>query len=78
MGKYLLALRYMVYGTCERYVLALNIILKSILSLFVDRYVIVGNHRDSLTYGGVEPGTGTAVLMELARVLGDLYKNKGM
>nr|XP_054768945.1 N-acetylated-alpha-linked acidic dipeptidase 2-like isoform X1 [Lytechinus pictus]XP_054768946.1 N-acetylated-alpha-linked acidic dipeptidase 2-like isoform X1 [Lytechinus pictus]XP_054768947.1 N-acetylated-alpha-linked acidic dipeptidase 2-like isoform X1 [Lytechinus pictus] len=42
-----------------------------------DRYVIIGNHRDSLTYGGVEPGTGTAILMELARVLGGLYKNDG-
>ncbi|XP_030842672.1 putative N-acetylated-alpha-linked acidic dipeptidase isoform X2 [Strongylocentrotus purpuratus] len=42
-----------------------------------DRYVIVGNHRDSLTYGGVEPGTGTAILMELARVLGGLYKEQG-
>lgn len=39
-----------------------------------DRYVIVGNHRDSLTYGGVEPGTGTACLMELGRVLGGLYE----
>ncbi|XP_071510576.1 N-acetylated-alpha-linked acidic dipeptidase 2-like [Diadema antillarum] len=38
-----------------------------------DRYIIVGNHRDSLTYGGVEPGTGTACFMELSRVLGSLY-----
>ena len=42
-----------------------------------DRYVIVGNHRDSLAYGGVEPGTGSACLMELARVLGQL-KEQGI
>ena len=35
----------------------------------IDRYVIVGNHRDSLAYGAVDPGSGTACLMEVARVL---------
>ncbi|XP_022090181.1 putative N-acetylated-alpha-linked acidic dipeptidase [Acanthaster planci] len=39
-----------------------------------DRYVIIGNHRDSFTQGMVSPGTGTACLMEVARVLSELIK----
>ena len=34
--------------------------------------VIVGNHRDAWVYGGVDPSSGTASLMELARSLGAL------
>jgi N-acetylated-alpha-linked acidic dipeptidase len=36
--------------------------------------VIVGNHRDAWVYGGVDPSSGTASLMELARSLGALAK----
>src|SRR5207302_9495000 len=36
--------------------------------------MIVGNHRDAWVYGGVDPSSGTAVLMELARALGSLAK----
>ncbi|CAO2584405.1 Aminopeptidase NAALADL1 [Lemmus lemmus] len=39
-----------------------------------DRYVIYGNHRDSWVHGAVDPGTGTAVLLEISRVLGTLLK----
>ncbi|XP_071788904.1 N-acetylated-alpha-linked acidic dipeptidase 2-like [Asterias amurensis] len=39
-----------------------------------DRYVIVGNHRDGWVFGAVDPSSGTAVLMELARSMGKLYK----
>ncbi len=35
-----------------------------------DDVVIVGNHRDAWLYGGVDPSSGSAALMELARVLG--------
>ncbi len=35
-----------------------------------DRWVIVGNHRDAWVYGGVDPSSGTASMMELARTLG--------
>ncbi len=35
-----------------------------------DEWVIVGNHRDAWTFGGADPSSGTAVLMELVRVLG--------
>ncbi|HKB09080.1 MAG TPA: M28 family metallopeptidase [Vicinamibacterales bacterium] len=37
-----------------------------------DQLVIVGNHRDAWVYGGVDPSSGTASLMELARSLGAL------
>jgi N-acetylated-alpha-linked acidic dipeptidase len=37
-----------------------------------DQLVIVGNHRDAWVYGGVDPSSGTASLMELARALGAL------
>ena len=37
-----------------------------------DREVILGTHHDAWTFGGVDPGTGTAALLELGRVLGAL------
>jgi len=37
-----------------------------------DEVVIVGNHRDAWIYGGVDPSSGSAALMELARTLGEL------
>jgi N-acetylated-alpha-linked acidic dipeptidase len=39
-----------------------------------DDLVIVGNHRDAWVYGGVDPASGSASLMELARSLGALAK----
>jgi N-acetylated-alpha-linked acidic dipeptidase len=39
-----------------------------------DQLVIVGNHRDAWTYGGVDPSSGTAAMMELARALGELAR----
>jgi N-acetylated-alpha-linked acidic dipeptidase len=41
---------------------------------FPEQLVIVGNHRDAWVYGGVDPSSGTASLMELARSLGALAK----
>src|SRR5438067_5041369 len=40
-----------------------------------DQWVIAGNHRDAWVYGGVDPSSGSAVLMELARTLGSLARN---
>jgi N-acetylated-alpha-linked acidic dipeptidase len=37
-----------------------------------EREVIVGNHRDAWIYGGVDPSSGSAALMELARSVGAL------
>ena len=39
-----------------------------------DDLVIVGNHRDAWIYGGVDPSSGSAALMELARTLGELAR----
>jgi N-acetylated-alpha-linked acidic dipeptidase len=36
--------------------------------------VIAGNHRDAWIYGGVDPSSGSAALMELARTLGALAR----
>jgi N-acetylated-alpha-linked acidic dipeptidase len=43
-------------------------------TLYPDELVIVGNHRDAWVYGGVDPSSGTASLMELARSLGAMAK----
>jgi N-acetylated-alpha-linked acidic dipeptidase len=40
-----------------------------------DDLVIVGNHRDAWIYGGVDPSSGSAALMELARTLGELRRS---
>ena len=37
-----------------------------------DRYVLVGGHYDSATYGAVGANSGTAVLMELAKAFARL------
>ncbi|MFI5311685.1 MAG: M28 family peptidase [Gemmatimonadales bacterium] len=39
-----------------------------------DRGVLFGAHHDAWTFGGVDPGTGTATLLELARGLGALRR----
>ncbi len=36
-----------------------------------EEVVLVGNHRDAWVYGGHDPSSGTACLMELARALGE-------
>ena len=40
----------------------------------LDRYVLVGNHRDAWEFGALDPSSGTAVMMEMVRVMGDLVK----
>ena len=37
--------------------------------------VIFGGHHDAWTYGAVDPNSGTSVLLELARALGEAKKN---
>lgn len=39
-----------------------------------DEWVVMGNHRDAWVFGGVDPSSGTASMMELTRALGDLKK----
>ncbi len=45
-------------------------------SQFPDEWVLVGNHRDAWEYGGVDPSSGTASMLELTRALGEL-KSQG-
>ena len=40
-----------------------------------DQWVIAGNHRDAWLYGGVDPSSGSAVMMEMARALGSLVRS---
>jgi hypothetical protein len=39
-----------------------------------DKVIILGNHRDAWVYGAVDPSSGSAALLELARVFGELLK----
>ncbi|KAL9983852.1 hypothetical protein ACROYT_G006093 [Oculina patagonica] len=40
-----------------------------------DRLVLMGNHRDAWVFGGVDPSSGTAVMMEVSRGIGELLTN---
>ncbi|XP_020630243.1 N-acetylated-alpha-linked acidic dipeptidase 2-like isoform X4 [Orbicella faveolata] len=40
-----------------------------------DRLVLMGNHRDAWVFGGVDPSSGTAVMMEASRGIGELLTN---
>ena len=40
-----------------------------------DELVILGNHRDAWVYGGVDPSSGSASLMETARAFGELKRS---
>ncbi len=39
-----------------------------------DRWVVCGNHRDAWTYGAVDPNSGTAAALEMARALGEALR----
>lgn len=39
-----------------------------------DEWVVLGNHRDAWVFGGVDPSSGTASMMEMTRALGQLVK----
>ena len=41
---------------------------------FIDRLVLIGNHRDAWVFGGIDPSSGTACMMEVAKALGQKYK----
>jgi N-acetylated-alpha-linked acidic dipeptidase len=41
---------------------------------FPDEWVLLGNHRDAWVFGGVDPSSGTAALLELTRNLGELLR----
>lgn len=35
----------------------------------------MGNHRDAWVFGAIDPSSGTAVMMEASRVMGELVKS---
>ncbi len=39
-----------------------------------ERAVLFGTHHDAWTFGGVDPGTGTTALLEMAKALGQMAK----
>lgn len=43
-------------------------------SQFPDEWVLIGNHRDAWEFGGVDPSSGTASMVELSRALGEMTK----
>jgi len=42
---------------------------------FPNEWVLLGNHHDAWEYGGVDPSSGTASMMELTRAFGTMLKN---
>ena len=40
-----------------------------------DRIIMIGNHRDGWVYGALDPSSGTAVFMEVTRLMGQMLKN---
>lgn len=45
--------------------------------IFVDRYVVLGNHRDGWVFGAVDPLSGTAAMLEVSRALASIMKSEG-
>jgi len=39
-----------------------------------DEWVLVGNHRDAWEFGGVDPSSGTASMLEMTRALGEMAR----
>jgi N-acetylated-alpha-linked acidic dipeptidase len=39
-----------------------------------DEWVVLGNHHDAWVFGGVDPSSGTATMMEMTRALGELAR----
>ncbi|KAK2738034.1 hypothetical protein FQN57_007300 [Myotisia sp. PD_48] len=37
-----------------------------------EKRIIIGNHRDAWCFGAADPGSGTAILLELVRIFGEL------
>lgn len=52
-----------------------NVIGKVRGSEYPEEWVLAGNHRDAWAYGAVDPGSGTAAMLEAVRGLGALLKS---
>ena len=51
-----------------------NVVAKIRGSELPDEIIVMGNHRDAWTYGGVDPNSGSASMLEAARAFGALLK----
>jgi N-acetylated-alpha-linked acidic dipeptidase len=40
-----------------------------------DEWIVLGNHRDAWEFGGVDPSSGTASMMEMTRAVGRMVKD---
>lgn len=52
-----------------------NVVAKIRGASIPDRMVMLGTHHDAWTFGGVDPGTGAAALLETARALGAMARD---
>ena len=52
----------------------LNVLARLDGETYPDQWIVVGNHHDAWIYGAGDPSSGTAALLELARVLGELQR----
>jgi N-acetylated-alpha-linked acidic dipeptidase len=41
---------------------------------FPDEWIVMGNHRDGWEFGGVDPSSGTAAMLEFSRAAGEMLK----
>jgi N-acetylated-alpha-linked acidic dipeptidase len=41
---------------------------------FPDEWIVMGNHRDAWEFGGVDPSSGTASMLEMTRAFGELKR----
>ncbi|XP_071104721.1 N-acetylated-alpha-linked acidic dipeptidase 2-like [Haliotis cracherodii] len=51
-----------------------NVIAKMKGVIESDRVVLIGNHRDAWVFGGVDPSSGSAAVLEMSRVYADQVK----
>ncbi|MBI4482691.1 MAG: M28 family metallopeptidase [Acidobacteria bacterium] len=54
-----------------------NVMARMTGAVYPDEWVLLGNHRDAWVHGAVDPSSGTAALLEVARALGEI-KSSGM
>jgi hypothetical protein len=43
-----------------------------------DRYVLIGNHRDAWVLGAMDPSSGTAAMLEMARAFSVMREKHGI
>jgi N-acetylated-alpha-linked acidic dipeptidase len=51
-----------------------NVLAKINGTMYPDEYIVLGNHRDAWVFGAMDPSSGSASFVELARSLGHMLK----